>query len=132
MDRLRKDDIKSHPRSQRVEDSAFYFCRRQAGSAARWIGLFEDDGERFAEGAIFQHRGQSKSAAIVRATCRQTPALPTLPPHEIHASLRRRNRERCNDHWSGARTARARFAKTLCAHSWQDTFSLVRRILRDE
>ena len=67
-----------------------------------------------------------------RSACERAAAVPSLLAHEIHASLRRRNCERRNDHWSGTWPARTGSAKTLCAYCRQDTFSLVRRILRDE
>jgi len=58
--------------------------------------------------------------------------MPALPAHEINARVWRRNRERCNDHWSGARPKRTSIAAALCAYCWQKTFLLVGRILRDE
>jgi hypothetical protein len=58
--------------------------------------------------------------------------MPAVPAHGIDAGLRRHNRERGHDHRPGARPAGAGSAKTLRAYRWQNTFSVVRRILRNE
>src|SRR4030095_2809959 len=70
--------------------------------------------------------------ATPRPTCHTIASLPPLPAHEINAGLRRRNRERRHDCWSGARPAGTGFATTVRAYRRQDPFSLVRKILRDE
>jgi len=42
-------------------------------------------------------------AGTAQSTCDGTIALPSLPAHEIDTGFRRRNRERCHDHWAGSR-----------------------------
>ena len=44
-----------------------------------------------------------ESAGTAQSTCDGTIALPSLPAHEIDTGFRRRNRERCHDHWAGSR-----------------------------
>ena len=64
--------------------------------------------------------------------CRAVAGMPALPTHEIDAGLWRRNRERRHGHWPGAWPAGTDFAKTVCTYRWQNAFSLVRKVLRDE
>ena len=76
--------------------------------------------------------GQAASTEIAESTCSGLAAMPSLPADEIDASFGRRDRERHRCRRSGTRPERADFATTVCAYRWQNAFSLVRRILRDE
>ena len=78
-----------------------------------------------------QGRGYSNSPKPTRQTCKGASSLPSLPAHAIGAGFRRRGSERRNDHWAGARSQGTNVETTVCAHCRQNTFPLVRTILRN-
>jgi uracil-DNA glycosylase family 4 len=57
--------------------------------------------------------------------------MPALSTHAINTRFRRRSHERRHADRPSAWAARTGFAKTIRAHGWQNTFSLARRIMRD-
>jgi hypothetical protein len=84
---------------------------------------------RYANGP--QGRGYNRYRDEARTPCGGTPEMSSLPAHAINAGLRRRDRQRCNDHWAGARSAGTDVETAVCAHCREDTLPLVRTILRN-
>src|SRR5205809_1043424 len=70
----------------------------------------------------------TKSAGTAKPACQPIAEMPALPAHGIYAGFRRRDRERCDDHWAGPGPAGTDIETSICAHGWQNTFPLVRTI----
>src|SRR5262249_23704934 len=84
-------------------------------------------GARCANGP--QGRGYKGCSNQTRLARDGTAEMPPLPEDAIDASLRRRDRERRNDHWTGPGSSGTEVETAVCAHCRQNTLPLVRTIL---
>src|SRR5262245_15119405 len=78
-----------------------------------------------------QDDGYKGSSNQTRTARNGIAEMPPLPEDAIDASLRRRDRQRRNDHWTGPGSSGTDIETTVCAHCWQNTLPLVRTILRN-